>query len=128
VSEPLHVEVSKLAAEQIRAAEAWWRLNRTKAPNAIREELERISGLLAVQPHIGTRASNLPLAGVRRMHLARVRYDIYYRVTEEPKQTRGGGVLAFKPRKQSSNLRRPLNTACSRRRPARSAAAAERDR
>jgi hypothetical protein len=40
VSELLHVEVSGLAAEQIRVAEAWWRTNRPKAPNAIREELE----------------------------------------------------------------------------------------
>lgn len=92
MSEPLHVEVSEFAAEQIRKAEAWWRLNRTKAPNAIREELERISGLLAVQPDIGTRARNVTLVGVRRLHLARVRYDIYYRVTEEPKQLE---IVAF---------------------------------
>jgi len=39
VSQPLHVEVREVAAEQIRAAEAWWRLNRPQAPNAIREEL-----------------------------------------------------------------------------------------
>ena len=83
---PLHVEVSQLAAQQIREAEAWWRLHRTKAPNAIREELERISDLLAAQPHIGTLASNVTLAGVRRVYLARVRYDIYYRVMERPKQ------------------------------------------
>ena len=92
MSEPLHVEVSALAAGQIREAEAWWRLNRTKAPNAIREEIERISGLLAAQPQIGTRASNLTLVGVRRVYLARVRYDIYYRVTEEPRQLE---IVAF---------------------------------
>ncbi len=34
MSEPLHVEVSELAAGHIRAAEAWWRSNRSKAPNA----------------------------------------------------------------------------------------------
>jgi len=43
VSEALHVEVSGVAAEQVRVAEAWWRTNRPKAPNAIREELERAS-------------------------------------------------------------------------------------
>ena len=89
---PLHVEVSTLAAQQVREAEAWWRLNRTKAPNAIREELERISGLLAAQPQIGTRARNVMLVGVRRVYLARIRYDIYYRVTEEPKQLE---IVAF---------------------------------
>lgn len=89
---PLHVEVSALASGQIREAEAWWRINRTKAPNAIREELEQAAGLVAAQPHIGTRARNLTLVGVRRLHLARIRYDIYYRVTERPPQLE---ILAF---------------------------------
>ena len=92
MSEPLHVEVSALASGQIREAEAWWRVNRTKAPNAIREELERASGLVAAQPHIGTRARNLALVGVRRLHLARIRYDIYYRVTGSAQQLE---ILAF---------------------------------
>jgi plasmid stabilization system protein ParE len=92
VSEPLHVEVSELAAGHIRAAEAWWRSNRPKAPNAIREELERASSLIAVQPGIGTRARNATLPGVRRVHLARIRYDLYYRVVEEPKHVE---LLAF---------------------------------
>jgi hypothetical protein len=47
VSQPLHIEVSDLANVQIDAAERWWRLNRPKAPNAIREELERASLLIA---------------------------------------------------------------------------------
>jgi hypothetical protein len=44
VSRPLHIEVSDLAKAQIRAAEEWWRVNRAKALNAIREELERSCG------------------------------------------------------------------------------------
>jgi len=56
VSRPLHIEVSDLAKTQIRAAEQWWRLNRPKAPNAIREELERASSLISVQPEVGARA------------------------------------------------------------------------
>jgi len=92
VSEPLPVEVSALAAEQIRAAETWWRVNRPKAPNAIREELERASLLLARQPQIGARASNASLAGVRRVHLARIHYDLFYRLAEEPKRLE---ILAF---------------------------------
>jgi plasmid stabilization system protein ParE len=86
VSEPLHVEVSRIAAEQIRVAETWWRTNRPKAPNAIREEVERASGLVAVQPDIGSRALNVKLAGVRRIHLSRIRYHLYYRVTETPRR------------------------------------------
>lgn len=92
MSEPLHVEVSKLAAGHIRAAEAWWRSNRSKAPNAIREELERASSLIAVQPGIGTRARNATLVGVRRVHLARIHYDLYYRVVEVPRRVE---LLAF---------------------------------
>ena len=64
MSELLHVEVSAVAAEQIREAEAWWRTNRSKAPNAIREELERASALVATRPDIGSRARNVRLVGV----------------------------------------------------------------
>jgi hypothetical protein len=69
VSRPLDIEVSELAAIQIRAADDWWRLNRPKAPNAIHEELERAARLISLQPQIGARARNVALAGVRRLHL-----------------------------------------------------------
>lgn len=86
MSAPPHVEVSGVAAEQIREAEAWWRTNRPKAPNAVREELERASALVAAQPDIGSRARNVKLTGVRRIRLARIRYHLYYRVSETPRQ------------------------------------------
>lgn len=89
---PLHVEVSDLARAQIIAAERWWRVNRPGAPNAIREELERASSLISLQPRIGTLARNLPLLGVRRLHLARVRYDLYYRVVEDARRVE---ILSF---------------------------------
>jgi plasmid stabilization system protein ParE len=92
VSGPLQVEVSNLAKKQIRAAEQWWRLNRPKAPNAIREDLDRASSLISVQPEVGARATNVSLAGVRRLHLARVRYYIYYRVVTDPERVQ---LLAF---------------------------------
>ena len=87
---PLRIEVSDLARAQIPAAQEWWRVNRPKAPNAIREELERASLLISVQPEIGALATNISLAGV--LHLARVRYDVYYRVVTDPERI---GVLAF---------------------------------
>ena len=87
--QPLHIEVSDLAREQIRAAQDWWRANRPKAPNAIREELERASLLISVQPEIGARARNISLAGVRRLHLTRVRY---YRVVADQERIE---ILAF---------------------------------
>lgn len=92
MSEPLEIAVSLLAAGQIRAAEQWWRINRPKAPNAIREDLDRASSLIAIQPEIGARARNVKLLGVRRVHLTRIRYDVYYRVVEERGQLE---ILAF---------------------------------
>jgi plasmid stabilization system protein ParE len=84
VNQPLSIEVSDLAKAQIRAAEEWWRANRPAAPNAIREELERASRLIAVQPGVGARARNLSLVGVRRLLLATIRYHLYYRVATDP--------------------------------------------
>jgi plasmid stabilization system protein ParE len=92
VRRPLPIEVSNLARAQIRAAQDWWRVNRPKAPNAIREELERASLLISIQPEIGARARNTSLAGVRRLHLARVRYYVYYRLVTDPERIE---VLAF---------------------------------
>ena len=92
MSQPLRLEVSDLAAAQIRAADEWWRRNRPKAPNAIREELERASFLISVQPEVGARARNVALPDVRCLHLARVRYYLYYRVITESKRIQ---VLAF---------------------------------
>ena len=84
MSGPLPVVVSALAAEQIHAAAEWWRANRPKAPTAFREDLDRAVSLLAIQPNIGSRARNIGLRGVRRVHLARIRYDLYYRLIAEP--------------------------------------------
>jgi plasmid stabilization system protein ParE len=78
--------------EQVRAAEAWWRVNRPKAPGAILSELERAASLIALQPGIGARAQNVALSGVRRLHLARIRYDLYYRVVGAPSRVQ---ILAF---------------------------------
>jgi hypothetical protein len=64
VSEALEVVVSAPAAEQIRASAEWWRLNRPKAPDAIREDLDRASLLIAIQPDLGARARNVVLPGV----------------------------------------------------------------
>ena len=84
MNDPLPVVVSAIAAEQIRAAADWWRANRPKAPHAFRQDLDNASSLLAIQPQLGARARNAKLIGVRRVHLVRIRYDLYYRVVEEP--------------------------------------------
>ena len=76
----LQVRITQRAVAQIEAAERWWSVNRLKAPDAFLDDLQAALQLLAIQPGIGTRIANTRLAGVRRLHLGRVRYFIFYRV------------------------------------------------
>jgi plasmid stabilization system protein ParE len=92
VSRPLDIEISDLAKAQVRTAEDWWRLNRPNAPNAIREELERAASIVSLQPEVGTLALNTSLSGVLRLHLARVRYYVYYWLLTDPERIE---ILAF---------------------------------
>ena len=85
MNEPLRVIVSPLAKQQIDGEASWWRANRPEAPNAILEEIERISALIAFQPNIGPIARNVSIPGVRRIHLERIHCHIYYRVVESPR-------------------------------------------
>jgi plasmid stabilization system protein ParE len=91
VSTPLRVAITADAQAQISAAVEWWAKNRPAAPDAIREELDRILDLLRVQPAIGTMARRPTLSGVRRVTLSRIRYYVYYRVADDALQ-----VLAFR--------------------------------
>ena len=76
------LRATRRAEREIRAAAAWWRENRPAAPHAFREDLERAFELLALYPGIGAQARNPRLVGMRRIHLSRLRYDLYYRVGE----------------------------------------------
>jgi plasmid stabilization system protein ParE len=49
-------------------------------PEAFLEELERAFELIAMQPRLGVLAGSSSLSQVRRVHLARIRYHLYYRV------------------------------------------------
>lgn len=79
----LRVEFSKRAAREVRELEAWWRLNRTAAPNAVREELERVIGIISTTPLIGRRANDVDLRDVRRVHISRIWHFLYYRLRDE---------------------------------------------
>ena len=87
---PLRVEITENAQAQISAAVDWWATNRPAAPDAVRDDLDRILELLRVQPAIGTIARRATLSDVRRVTLSRIRYYVYYRVAEDAIQ-----VLAF---------------------------------
>jgi plasmid stabilization system protein ParE len=80
----LPVKVTGRADAEIQEAGTWWLANRDKAPQAFREELERGFALLSQQPEVGSHATNTKLKGVRRIHLSRIRYFLYYRIL--PKQ------------------------------------------
>lgn len=80
----LPIRIVRSAADQITQASAWWQANRPKAPGAFREEIERALELISTQPLIGAKADSAKLAGVRRIHLSRIHYHLYYRVRELP--------------------------------------------
>jgi hypothetical protein len=84
MSNPLFVDVTALAARQIRQAETWWRDNRLAAPGAVRLELQRAFIMIGAQPRIGSRATNVKLRGVRRVYLPTVKYYLYYHVVGSP--------------------------------------------
>src|SRR3954447_8052882 len=84
MNEPLKVHVTALAASHIRKAESWWRDNRQAAPNAVRMELLRAFSLIAAQPRIGSRATNVALPDIRRIYLPIIKYHLYYHVIGSP--------------------------------------------
>jgi plasmid stabilization system protein ParE len=77
------IRVSKRAATQIRTAADWWLANRTKAPQAFAEELERAFELIRTFPSVGESVPHARIVGIRRVLMARVRYHLYYGVQEE---------------------------------------------
>lgn len=103
----LLVKVTLIAAGQIEKAALWWLANREKAPNAFKEEIERGFGLLAQRPEVGAKATNVKLKDVRRIHLSRIRYYLYYRVMKDQVQ-----VLALwqSSRLKGPTLKEPPNT------------------
>jgi plasmid stabilization system protein ParE len=81
LSDPPRIRVVPSAAQQIIEAGEWWGEHRPAAPALFREEIERAFLLIGGQPDIGARASNRLLQGVRRVHLSRIGYHLYYRRT-----------------------------------------------
>lgn len=77
----MRIRVTRSAAAQIQEAAIWWAENRPLVPRAIEEELERSFALLALQPTIGACARSEQIRGVRRIHLSRIHYYLYYRVS-----------------------------------------------
>jgi len=78
----LDLRITRRAAREILRADSWWRENRLAAPLAVREDLKGAFDLLLRQPGVGVRVGNTRLSDVRRLHLGRIRYFVYYRVND----------------------------------------------
>jgi plasmid stabilization system protein ParE len=76
----VEVRVTKRAEGQIDRAAQWWDQNRDLAPEAFDEDLAKAFLLLSTQPGVGAPVLNTRAEGVRRLHLARIRYHVYYRI------------------------------------------------
>jgi len=84
------VRVTRRAQAHIDRAALWWDQNRPLAPKALDEALAEAFSLLGAEPGIGAHALNVRSEDVRRVHLARVHYYLYYRVRNNQVE-----VLAF---------------------------------
>jgi len=88
----LPVVFTRRAARQVEAAAAWWSANRPAAPGAIRDDLSGVVALIGEQPMCGTPTPGRRHPGLRRIHLPRVDYHLYYRLAPRLRQVQ---VLAF---------------------------------
>lgn len=79
MNERFSVSFTPRASREVGEAKRWWRANRTKAPDALEEELRTTLELISSTPMIGAVARNVSLPGVRRIFLNRVNYFLYYR-------------------------------------------------
>lgn len=80
----LPARLVRRAARDIREASEWWEVNRPAAPEAVEDEVRKALSLIRSNPRIGARASNVKLSGVRRVHLSRIHYHLYYRLLSDP--------------------------------------------
>jgi plasmid stabilization system protein ParE len=77
----VNVRVTKRAQAQIDRAAVWSDENRDRAPEAFDEDLAEAFLLLSAEPGVGAPALRTHAHGVRRLHLARIRYQLYYRIS-----------------------------------------------
>lgn len=79
----LQLHITRRATLEIERVVQWWAVNRPAAPGAVRKELQNVTELLLQQPGIGSAVEQASSPGVRRFHVERIRYWIYYRVRRD---------------------------------------------
>lgn len=72
------VVLAREAVEQSRLIDEWWRENRHAAPELFAAELASALSLLAEAPLVGRRYTQAQAPGLRRLHLRRSRFHVYY--------------------------------------------------
>jgi plasmid stabilization system protein ParE len=94
----VNVHATRRAQAQIDRAGRWWDENRDLAPEAFDEDLSEAFLLLTAEPGVGTPVLRTRMPGVVRLHLARIRYHLYYRIRGDRVEvlalwhtSRGGG-------------------------------------
>jgi len=73
--------ISSRARREIAEAQEWWKVHRTKAPEALEDELRETFELLLQTPQIGILVPTRTQEFMRRIFLPRTRYYVYYRNT-----------------------------------------------
>ena len=58
----------------------WWSAHRPSAPKALVRDLRQALRAIAEQPNVGRRVKGVQFENVRRVHLTRIRYYLYYRL------------------------------------------------
>ena len=76
----LELHVSRRAAAEIERIVKWWAENRPAAPGAVRKDLKAALDILLERPDIGSKVEEASSPDVRRFHVDRIRYWVYYRV------------------------------------------------
>lgn len=84
MNRPLPARFVRRASREIRETVSWWEANRPAAPGAVEESVRSALVLIQSNPRIGARATNVRLPDVRRVHLSRIHYHLYYRVLSDP--------------------------------------------
>ena len=93
MSESLPVEFTDDAFEQTLEAGQWGFKNRPDEPDKFHDKVQRTLADIAAHPGIGRVARNVRLAGVQRIRVEGIPYQVYYRVKEKP--SRHIEVVAF---------------------------------
>ena len=76
----LELFISRRAAREIDRVAGWWAANRPAVPGAVRKDLAAAFALLVEQPGMGGEVKQASSPDIRRFHVDRLHYWVYYRV------------------------------------------------